>query len=177
MPCIRAALLKGYIPTPILAPRIVGAGAAWVDWHHDFALNQVTSRAGAAHHILECLMCLVPSTVLLVMRCVNPTFVRPRGWISLTRLFVHQLPAAAAADEKLLERAAAMDSTAEVFTIDNTETALQVGLLPHARPVHPAPPASAHAFLPSAVPGCFECSCMQSSDGRRFASSRADTAP
>ena len=83
MPCIRSALLKGYIPTPILAPRIVGAGAQWVDWHHDFALNQ--------------------------------------------------LPAAAAADEKLLKQAAARDSTAEVFIIDNTETALQVGcFLEHA---------------------------------------------
>ena len=80
VPCIRSALLKGYIPTPILAPRIVGAAAQWADWHHNFALNQ--------------------------------------------------LPAAAAADEKLLERAAAMDDTAEIFTIDNSETALQVCLPP-----------------------------------------------
>ena len=76
VPCIRAALLKGYIPTPILAPRIVAAGAQWLDWHHDFALNQ--------------------------------------------------LQAAAEADERLIERAASMDDTAEVFVIDDTETALQV---------------------------------------------------
>lgn len=75
VPCIRSALLKGYIPVPILAPRIIRAGAQWVDWHHDFALNQ--------------------------------------------------LPAAAEADERVLEQASAMDNTAEVFVIDDTETALQ----------------------------------------------------
>ncbi len=76
MPCIRNALLKGYIPTPVLAPRIVGAAAAWVDWHHDFALNQ--------------------------------------------------LPAAIAEDEHILEAAAGMDASAEIYVIDERETALQV---------------------------------------------------
>lgn len=40
VPCIRNALLRGYIPTPVLAPRITSAASLWLDWHHDFALNQ-----------------------------------------------------------------------------------------------------------------------------------------
>ena len=27
-------------PTPVLAPRITSAASLWLDWHHDFALNQ-----------------------------------------------------------------------------------------------------------------------------------------
>ena len=41
MPCIRNALLKGYIAPPVLAPRIVEAREQWLDWHHDFAANQL----------------------------------------------------------------------------------------------------------------------------------------
>ena len=41
MPCIRNALLKGYIAAPVLAPRIVQAHDQWLDWHHDFAANQL----------------------------------------------------------------------------------------------------------------------------------------
>lgn len=41
MPCIRNALLKGYIAAPVLAPRIVQARDRWLDWHHDFAANQL----------------------------------------------------------------------------------------------------------------------------------------
>ena len=41
VPCIRNALLKGYIAPPVLAPRIVGARQQWLDWHHDFAANQL----------------------------------------------------------------------------------------------------------------------------------------
>lgn len=41
VPCIRNALLKGYIAPPVLAPRIVEAREAWLDWHHDFALNKL----------------------------------------------------------------------------------------------------------------------------------------
>jgi hypothetical protein len=41
VPCIRNALLKGYIAPPVLAPRIVEAKQLWLDWHHDFAVNQM----------------------------------------------------------------------------------------------------------------------------------------
>ncbi len=41
MSCIRSALLKGYIAAPVLAPRIVQAHDQWLDWHHDFAANQL----------------------------------------------------------------------------------------------------------------------------------------
>ena len=41
VPCIRNALLKGYIAPPVLAPRIVEAREQWLDWHHDFAANQL----------------------------------------------------------------------------------------------------------------------------------------
>ena len=41
VPCIRNALLRGYIAPPVLAPRIVSARQQWLDWHHDFALNQL----------------------------------------------------------------------------------------------------------------------------------------
>lgn len=41
VPCITNALLKGYIAPPVLAPRIVEAREQWLDWHHDFALNQL----------------------------------------------------------------------------------------------------------------------------------------
>ena len=40
VPCIRNALLRGYIAPPVLAPRIVSARQQWLDWHHDFAVNQ-----------------------------------------------------------------------------------------------------------------------------------------
>ena len=45
VPCIRNALLKGYIAPPALAPRIVGAREQWLDWHHDFAANQLPAMA------------------------------------------------------------------------------------------------------------------------------------
>ena len=41
VPCIRNALLRGYIAPPVLAPRIVSARQQWLDWHHDFAANQL----------------------------------------------------------------------------------------------------------------------------------------
>ena len=41
VPCIRNALLKGYIAPPVLAPRIVEAREQWLDWHHNFAANQL----------------------------------------------------------------------------------------------------------------------------------------
>ncbi|CAL5218412.1 g88 [Coccomyxa viridis] len=41
VPCIRNALLKGYLAPPVLAPRIVEAREQWLDWHHDFAANQL----------------------------------------------------------------------------------------------------------------------------------------
>lgn len=40
VPCIRNALLRGYIAPPVLAPRIVSARQQWLDWHHNFAVNQ-----------------------------------------------------------------------------------------------------------------------------------------
>ena len=41
VPCIRNALLRGYIAPPVLAPRIVSARQQWLDWHHDLAVNQL----------------------------------------------------------------------------------------------------------------------------------------
>ena len=41
VPCIRSALLRGYIAPPVLAPRIVEAREQWLDWHHNFAANQL----------------------------------------------------------------------------------------------------------------------------------------
>ena len=79
VPCIRNALLKGYIPTPVLALGIVNAASSWVEWHHDFALNQ--------------------------------------------------LPAAAAEDARMREAAAALDDSAEIYIIDDSETALQVRII------------------------------------------------
>lgn len=76
MPCMRNALLRGYIASPVLAPRIVNARQQWLEWHHDFALNQ--------------------------------------------------LPAAVSEDAELAARVAAADNRAEVFLLNDQETALQV---------------------------------------------------
>lgn len=80
MPCMRNALLRGYIAPPVLAPRIVAAQSQWLEWHHDFALNQ--------------------------------------------------LPGALTQDAALAAAADAMDNRAEVFTLNEKETALQVRLNP-----------------------------------------------
>lgn len=76
VPCMRNALLRGYIAPPVLAPRIVSARNQWLEWHHDFALNQ--------------------------------------------------LPEALAEDAAVNVRVEEMDNRAEVFTLNDQETALQV---------------------------------------------------
>ena len=76
VPCMRNALLRGYIAPPVLAPRIVSARDQWLEWHHDFALNQ--------------------------------------------------LPEALAEDAAVNARIEEMDNRAEVFTLNDQETALQV---------------------------------------------------
>lgn len=76
VPCMRNALLRGYIAPPVLAPRIVAARQQWLEWHHDYALNQ--------------------------------------------------LPGALSQDAELAARLDAMDNRAEVMTLNDNETALQV---------------------------------------------------
>ncbi len=53
MPCIRNALLKGYIAPPVLAPRIVEAREQWLDWHHDFAANQLPGMIAKDQELAE----------------------------------------------------------------------------------------------------------------------------